>query len=138
MAPESGVTLSIKSSSVGWLSEADDALCHEINRCAPWWGIFRRRWMQSVSIVFAILIGLAVPAHTKEWLSILLGGLIGFNVSFYGGKILLRFLPGFEVVATGTTSKGRRSLGAIGAVMLSALAAVAGIIYAAVQAGTKK
>jgi hypothetical protein len=138
MTPESGVNLSITSDRFGLLGAAYEDLGNEIKPCVPWWGFVRRYWVKWAYISLAAGLGGGAATRPGSLCPTVIGAVLGLAVAFLSGRLLLLFLLGFEVVPVGGTPKGRRALGVVGAIALSAAGVVAGIIYAATQASPKK
>ena len=138
MSPKDGVTLKIESANIGWLSEAEATLSHEIGRCVPWWRCMRNYWAKAAYVIVAGFIGAVIGGVAGGVAGTFTGEFVGWGVGYLSLRVLLRSIPGFEVIPLGGAAKGRRTLGVVGAVALNMAAAAAGIIYSVVHSSAKK
>ena len=138
-----GVTLDLHdvNQDTGWLPHAMTSLDNEIRSGVPWWSIARRTLFQNIYLITLGTLGLVVEVlanpNGSGWAPIV-GLAIGYIVALASGFLLLRNLPMLEIVHPGGASRGRRVLGALGAVALNLVTVAIGIIYSAAHSVPKK
>jgi hypothetical protein len=117
-----GVTLQVGGSNPNWVRGAFEALKDEVGRGVPRWSALRSTWIWWLYTALGILVWIFALQYVLGknfliWFSaaLALGVASGTALTLSSKSIL----PGFEILASGRSSKGGRVLGVVASVVTS-------------------